>query len=316
MEPSIEEIMQNLKDAQAQRSEVVEPWDSYWFHRPARDFPPASIQNPEEYKGGDRLSLVCTQTELSATAQKRLVESWCEYLPTLTQVKILWFHSRVPQHLFEAACRMPGLESLYIKWSGIKSLQPISQLQQLRHLHLGASPSAEPLEALRDLPLLENLEIENIRASSDLGFLEGMTQLKALSIAGDSNSIKSIKIKTLKPLEGLHNLERLSLTTTTVNNESLKPILQLHKLKHLILSNQFKMEEVATLAGSMPHTLCDLFEPLGERVEWTACKGCGDKSMVMLTGKGKSWLCTLCDADRIKRHVARFKAIADAAANR
>ena len=40
----------------------------------------------------------------------------------------------------------------------------------------------------------------------------------------------------------------------------------------------------------------------------------GGRTMVGLTGKGKSWLCESCDADRVARHRREFAAIAAAAA--
>lgn len=298
-----------IEEARA-KAEVIEPWQSFWYHRPHLNFPPGPIREIADYDGSERLSLACTQTDLGAAAQKRLVKAWCDYLPTLAGVKFLWFRSRVTQELFDAACAMPNLEGLYIKWGGITSSLAIRALKHIRYLHIGSSPSLQPLEVLSELTHLRWLELENIRAASDLSFLEPLVELRGLSVTGDSNSLKALSIATLTPLQSLKNLEWLQLGTVTVEDESLAPIARLPHLKQLLLSNRFLMEEVASLAGRLPHVSCDLFTPVGDPVEWTQCKKCKRSTMVMLTGKGAPWSCTTCDATRIQRHEDAFRSIA------
>jgi len=109
-----------LRDELLRRGEIVEPWHSYWYHRPLRNFPPTIIRYSSEYDGGDRLCLVCAQTDIPAKKQRELVCEWCDLLPSLTEVRTLWFQSKVTQELFEAACGIKKLEGLYIKWSDIK----------------------------------------------------------------------------------------------------------------------------------------------------------------------------------------------------
>jgi hypothetical protein len=307
-------ILQPLLDHQAERSEIVEPGDSYWYHRPQRNFPPRAIQQPGDYDGGERLSLAITQTSLKPPAQRALVKQWCELLPRLDQVRILWFQSKVTQEIFEAACAMPALQGLYIKWSSIADLSPLAQLRRLSHFHLGGAPSAEPLDVLAALPELVDLEISNVRAAGDLSFLRKLPQLRALSLSGDSNSIKALKIETLVPIADLRELERLALTTVQVHDGLLSPLSGLPKLRHLHLANQFPMEELARLAGRRPDIQCTLFEPAAGPTNWLACKTCKQKSMHMLTGKGKPWLCETCDATRLAKHIADFRAVAAAAA--
>ena len=69
------------------------------------------------------------------------------------------------------------------------------------------------------------------------------------------------------------------------------------------------MEEIATLAGKIPHIDAGLDRPHGDPVNWLTCKNCRKASMVKLTGKGKPWLCLACDAERIEKHVAKFEAL-------
>ncbi|TLX51533.1 hypothetical protein CWC31_05150 [Pseudoalteromonas ruthenica] len=307
---SSKEALQGFKDLMLQemhlRSEDVQPSHSFWYHRPTKDFPPKSVRYPSDYDGSDRINIVCTQTELKPSEQKKLVKSWCEALPDMDNVEYIWFSSRTTQELFDAVCEMKSLKGLYIKWSGIKSIDNIVKAKNLKYLHIGSSPSLAPLDPLKELPNLEWLELENIRACSDLSFSKNLTSLKGLSIAGDGNSIKYLKAKTLEPLTSLQDLYWLSLGTFMVEEDGLLPLAKLRKLKYLTISNKYKMEDVAALAGARPDIECDLFEPVSGVYDFFACKKCGEHNMVLPTGKGKPWMCTTCDAKRIEKHISLF----------
>lgn len=315
LKKTLEALLQPIKQEQRVRGEIHEPGDSYWYHRPTLDFPPRMVCEPAEYDGGERLSLGITQTRLPAAQQKVMVRRWCELLPTLSGVRTIWFHSKVTQEIFEAACAMPALEGLYIKWSGITSLRPLAGMAKLSHFHLGGAPSAEHLDALATLPRLVDLEICNVKAAGDLRFLQDLPRLRALMLAGDSNSIKALKIGTLAPITALQDLERLTLMTVQVADGLLSPLASLPRLKYLRLPNKFPMEEFARLAGRRPDIQCDAFEPTAGPVNWLACKVCHRKSMHHLIGKGKPWLCEHCDAARLAKHIAEFRRLALAAAD-
>jgi hypothetical protein len=310
IESAVQEVPNEVKEAMELCSEDVQPWHTYWYHRPTKNFPPPSIQKPEEYDGSDRLALACTQTGLPAAQQRKLMEKWCSLLPQLENVRILWLKSRVPQELFNAACKMKQLRGLYIKWGPITDLTPLSNLKTLTHLHLGGAVSAKPLTALSSLDQLIDLEIENVNAASDLSFLQGLPQLKAFTLAGLFSGPKSLAVKKLTPISDLKNLERLSLSVLTIDDESLAPIADLPKLKHLRLSNQFLMEEVAGLAGRMPAVQSRSFEPLDPQ-PWFACKKCKKYTLVQLTGKGKPRLCSVCDAKKIAAFMEAFNRIVE-----
>lgn len=305
----LQKMISGIVDEARRRSEVIEPWHSFWYHRPHLDFPPKTIRDLSEYGGGERLSLACTQTNLPAKQQKELVQSWCQRLPQLTGVRFLWLQSRATQELFDAACAMPDLEGLNIKWGAIQSSATLAGARKLKYLHIG-SPSLAPLEVLGELPELVWLELDNIKAAADLTFLEKLPNLTGLSISGASNSIKVLPIQTLAPLRALKKLEWLQLATVTVADESLAPIGDLPALRYLNLANRFRMEEVAALAARLPQVDCELFRPTGEPVNWLQCKKCKQKTMVMLTGKGLPWLCTECDAKRLQKHEQAFRNIA------
>lgn len=302
-------FMDLMKQEMHLRSEDVQPSHSFWYHRPTKDFPPKSIRYPSDYDGSGRLNIVCTQTDLKPSEQKKLVKSWCEVLPNLDKVEYIWFSSRSTQELFDAVCEVKSLKGLYIKWSGIKSIDNIVKAKNLKYLHVGSSPSLAPLEPLNQLPNLEWLELENIRACSDLSFIKNLKNLKGLSIVGDGNSTKYLKAKTLEPLTALQNLYWLSLRAFMVAQDGVLPLAKLRKLKYLFISNKYEFEDVAALAGTRPDIECDLFEPVSGIYDFLACKKCGEHTMVLPTGKGKSWMCQACDVKRIEKHIFQFNEI-------
>ncbi len=307
MPSPLDDLLDTVRTLTHQSSETVEPWHSYWHHRPTRDFPPKSIRQPEDYTGGERLSLAITQTNLPAKEQKALVKRWCELLPTLTNVKTLWFQSRTSQDMFDAACAVPNLEGLYIKWGALTDMTPITRAQNLKALHIGGSPSMQHLEALTGLPNLQWLELENIKALADPGFVGQLTRLRGLSLAGgDIGTGNVVKMDSLSALAGLKDLEWLALSYLRVADESLAPLAELPKLKVLLISNQFPAREYAWLAGRRPDIQCEKFTPVDGPMDWTQCKKCKQKMMVLLTGKEWPMLCAACDQAKVDRFRKEF----------
>jgi hypothetical protein len=145
--------------------------------------------------------------------------------------------------------------------------------------------------------------------------VQGLQGLRALGLAGDSNSIKPLKIPSLAPLADLQEIERLSLHTVRVGDGSLAPLAEMRKLRWLSLANVFPMEEVARLAGRRPDIDCDLFVASNGPVASIACKKCRRYTLHMTTGKGKPWLCETCDGDRLAKHLAAFETLRAAASS-
>lgn len=112
----------------------------FWNNLHAQKQVPGHITYLEDYTPGETLVLNITQLdEVNSYQQNKIVNRWCERLPELMEVRHLWFVSRVNQRMFDAACRVPNLEALFIKWSGIKSIETLGEAGHLRHLHLGSS---------------------------------------------------------------------------------------------------------------------------------------------------------------------------------
>ena len=115
---------------------------------------PRAISNPDEYDGGEVLSLSWDLGTVSESEKKKIIQAWIAKLPTLKNLKRLNLWSQVTQSIFDAVCELPQLEVLQIKWSNVQDLSAISKLQNLWGLSMGSSTrvkSIEPLMLLQSL---------------------------------------------------------------------------------------------------------------------------------------------------------------------
>ena len=201
----------------------------FWGWNERREWPPKHITYFEDYQPSETLSLEITQLDrVSYYRQTKIVEQWCAELPNLNEVKYLWFFSRVTQKMFDAACNMPNLEGLYIKWSGIKNIDAFHIPKKLRHLWLGSSSQVESIDVLGELDSLITLELQQLNKISDFSALSKLTRLEGLGIDGSIWTAQ--KIDTLKPLANLRDLKYLTLINTRIKDKSFDPLLNLTEL--------------------------------------------------------------------------------------
>ncbi len=217
----------------------------FWYWRPSENFPPRAITRPLEFNGGDRLNVACTQTDLGASEQSKIVTAWCESLPNIADVNLLWFSSRVPQRLFEAACRVPNLEGLYIKWSGIDDLSHIKHANKLRYFHLGPSARVSSIEPLVDCQHLRSLGLELLSRIRELHPLSKLINLEELSLEGSMGT--TWRVATLQPLGSLTNLRYLSLANLRADDGSLAGLFPLRCLTTFRHANLWNVEELAEI---------------------------------------------------------------------
>lgn len=302
MPPTIQEVVENIVAEMERRAELYDPSQSFWYPRRKDQFPPEAIRELAAYDGGDRVSISCTQTDLPAAAQRKLVDSWCEALPTLRNVRFLWFHSKVLPQMFEAVCRMPSLEGLFVKWSSVVNLQSLPRLPHLKYLYLGSSPGVLSTEPFREMEQLVWLELENLKQISDFSPLAQLSNLKGLGVTGSLWSRQAID--TLSPISRIQSLTWLAVDKAS--DESLACLANLRSLRWLGLPNRYPMEQFAALAAKLPNTDCTWFRPYSP-LQGMLCKKCGQATLVMLTGKGKPTLCTACDAAKLRSHVNDFE---------
>lgn len=277
----------------------------YWDSRESPD----TIMRPDEYPGGASLAVFCTQTALSATEQRRLVDDWCTVLPTLDAVTHVWFHSKVPQRLFDAACRMPKLSGLWIKWSAIEDLEALAGTKHLRAMHLGSSTRIRSIAPLASVAKLECLTLENLKLICDLSPLALLPRLRELGAQGAFPDT-AWEVESIAPIGELTSLQSLTMGMLRPKNASLRPLAGLKNLRFLGLDNRLPMPEYAWLSRRLPHTQCMRFaphSPVGDA--WgIKCRQCkASKDMVLITGKGGPHLCTKCDAAKVAAYVAAFE---------
>lgn len=222
----------------------------FWYWRPERDFPPPPIVRPDGISGGDRLNIACTQTTLPAREQRAIVAAWCELLPSLTGIRLLWFSSQVPQRLFDAACRVGGLDGLYIKWSGIEDLASLEQARALRHFHLGPSGRLSSIQPLAGLQRLRWLGLGRLSRIQDLDPLGRLTDLEGLSLEGSMGTVW--RVRTLAPIGHLTSLRYLSIANLRAADRSLAALFSLRRLQAFHHATWWDAEELAEIRRRNP----------------------------------------------------------------
>ena len=163
-------------------------------------------------------------------------------VPTLDRVKTLWLTTRVPQVLFDAACRMPNLQDLWIKWSGLTDINAIQGVPGLRYFHLGSSTGLRSIHPLAELIKLRWLGLENLRRIRTLEPVGALTQLEGLTLQGSMWS--NWKVRTLMPLRSLTGLRYLALAGLRADDRTLAPLFALRGLETLVLAKWWDQGEV------------------------------------------------------------------------
>lgn len=219
----------------------------FWYWDMDNKWPPNSISYIENFRPVTKLNLNITQLGLKTGDQKKLLQFWCNEMPKLKTVRYLWFCSRVNQEMFEAACEMDNLEGLFIKWSGIKKIDSLLKLKNLKHLHIGSSAQIENIRVFRDINWLTTLSLEQLNNVTDFTDIAGMTNLQGLGIDGSIWTAQ--KIDTLQPIGQLRGLKYLTLTNTRTKNKSFDPILNLKELVRFNSSWNYPVREFEKLKG-------------------------------------------------------------------
>lgn len=206
---------------------------------------------------------------------------------------------------------MPNLEGLEIKWSNLKNLDPIRNLQNLQYLFIGSSTKVESIEPLAALSELKVLDLENFKLISDFSPLLALPGLASLAVTGSMWSKQDVG--ALEPFGRMTWLRSLHIDTSHL--DSIRLLANLKQLEVLGIGGRLPMEEYAWLSGKLPRTQCERFSPYADVTTLGfACKKCKDRTMVMLTGKGTKLLCRTCDKEKVEKHVAAFNAIKERAA--
>ncbi|MCB1568089.1 MAG: hypothetical protein KDI69_04630 [Xanthomonadales bacterium] len=315
-------IKADIEDSIAETKAIVGCDDSkdhsrqreFWRREEQKELEPKAILDPVEYDGAERLGICCTQTDLGPRAQRKLVERWCSALPTFKNVRWLYFYSRVSQELFEAACALPRLCGLYVKWSGIRSLEPIHSIRALEYLKLGSSASIESVEPLTHMRNLKWLQVENIKSATSLEPFGALTQLEAFGFVGED--LKTHWVDSFSPLAVLKNLTWLHLGAVQSADGLLQPLSQLRKLQFLGVANKFSTEEFARLSLQFSPDICEWLQPYSRSHSSVfPCRKCAANWKVITPGKGSKLLCPTCDTEKLAKHIVKFRLAVEQAKN-
>jgi Leucine-rich repeat (LRR) protein len=223
-----------------------------WLFNDIADWDQKIIKFPNQYKGEERIMLDCTQLRAAKTykEEKKLIDEWCDFFPSMKNLKYLYFESRLTQNLFNSICDMDFLEGLYFKWSNITDISRISDLSNLKHLHIGSSPKIADISALSKMNSLLTLEIENIKVLNNISFICDLTYLEGLGINGSLWTTQTIA--SLNPIQKLKHLKFITLYGTKVLDGSLKPLATLKSLERIWIAPFYKKEEYDYIINNLP----------------------------------------------------------------
>jgi hypothetical protein len=176
-------------------------------------------------------------------------------------------------------------------------LTPLKTLPRLRHLRIEYAPKLADLHWLAGLPNLETLVIADTRKLQDLGPVAGLRKLEAFEFSG-SMTTENVAL-SLEPLTELPRLAELRLRATRILDGGLTPLARCQALEELDLSSKYETSDYALLSVALPSVKCDQFcasFPFGDEEKDT-----------MIMGKGKPWLSSRTDGEKIAKYQAAFR---------
>lgn len=173
------------------------------------------VHTVADYTSGDSAYIVATQVDFhdvngvpipyTDSEKRKIVKEWCNFLVSNPTVfRRLYFRSRVPQELFDAACQQVNLETLHFKWGPYRDISALRNLKKLRVLYIGTGASVTSIEPLGDLDHLRALQIENFQKIEDYAALGRLTNLEMLEIF--PATLQTIHISNLDFLKSLTSL--------------------------------------------------------------------------------------------------------------
>lgn len=175
----------------------------------------------------------------------------------LKGLESLWAYG-VDQDFLEEICSLHTLRLLYIEKVTAIDLSVISTLPSLGSLSVIGATKINNLSWIPTHQSLRSLAIENLKHVHDLTPLSQLTQLKALAVEGSMWS--PMQVLSLSPLSVLGLLEFLFITNLRVEDQSLRPLHNLQKLRALQCARFFPHDEFRCLAQARPQLRCDWFD--------------------------------------------------------
>jgi hypothetical protein len=186
--------------------------------------------------------------------------------------------------------------------------------QSLRVLYLGNANSLRGIGTLSQVRELRLLHIPKVHSLKPLAALQDLQVLVIATPPSWDASRRCIEVESLAPLGRLTNLVRLDLCGVLPLDRTLAPIQELVGLRYLLISHvfAFRIEDYAGLARHLTGTVGACLRPCYSMGFETPCRRCG-KQTVFLTGprpRTRRQLCLDCDRVRLKRHIDQWNELA------
>jgi len=175
------------------------------------------------------------------------------HLPRLVNapdLEYLWI-SGVNLRAAEALSQLTHLPRLAIYNYRLRDLKPLAPLVNLEHLLICGCSFVRSLTGLESLMRLKRLLLFQLTDYRTIQPLSELTAIEALCIQGAWS--KNLRIDTLQPLAALTRLDELCLAAIRVTDKSLRPLHDLHRLRHVFISDVFPKEEFLALAQALPN---------------------------------------------------------------
>jgi|GEM_PF-1404412 len=185
--------------------------------------------------------------------------------------------------------------------------------RSLRILYVGSAYTLAGVSELTQVRELRLLHIPKVTSLEPVSRLQGLQILVVATPPSWDASRRCIEVESLAPLGRLKNLGRLDLCGVLPRDRTLKPLGELVNLRQLLISHvyAFGMEDYADLARHLPRTVGACLRPCYSMGFETPCRKCRGQT-VFLTGprpRTRRQLCPTCDRAKLEEHIAEWNRI-------
>jgi hypothetical protein len=190
----------------------------------------------------------------------------------------------------------------------------LRDLPNVRELSLDDPRTLDGLETLKGLTALSLYYLPRIRSLDPIGTLENLEKLLISTPPGYDASRKCHEVESLSPLRGLKKLRKLVMRGILPDDRTLKPLHSLTQLETLEITHvyAFTLEDFARLAKALPNTTGHCLVPYFNASWAGVCSKCGTPRVALTAPAPRSprLACPACHADRLRRHKERWSEIA------
>ena len=165
------------------------------------------------------------------------------------RVEYLWI-SGVDSRAAQVLGSMVGLRRLVIHDLRVPDLRHVAALTELQDLAIAGSVKLKSLSGLEAFRHLRRLILFNNCNYTSIDAVAGLSNLETLCLEGGFS--KLLRLPSLAPLRGLHQLERLRLASLKVADGSLRALHDLRSLRTVFIAKAFTATEFGELASALP----------------------------------------------------------------